>query len=115
MEDRTIKALTSARAALLDERAKLEAQIATIDETLETLDRGGAPMRSVRVAKKTKTPRAVKAGGKRPRKKPEWSPAKRREAAERMRKYWANWRKKNAGKKKASKKKASKKARRSKR
>lgn len=39
------------------------------------------------------------------RKKPQWSEEKRREAAERMRKHWAEWRKKNAGKKKTTSKK----------
>lgn len=104
------KELRKAIDALQHERDELDDKIAVMEETLSKLGVKRGPGRPKGSGKKTGSKT-----GQRARKKPEWSAAKRKEAAERMRKYWADWRKKNAGKKKtttkktAGKKKATKK------
>lgn len=98
------KELRRAIDALQQERDELDDKIAVMEETLSKLGVKRGPGRPKGSGKKT-----GKRAGKKTRKKPQWSAAKRQEAAERMRKYWAEWRKKNAGKKKTTKKKATKK------
>lgn len=80
---------------LEQERDELDGTIANMQDALSKLGvkRGpGRPKGSRNKAKaKSGSKPAKKAKG---RKKPNWSPAAKAAAAERMRKYWADWRKK---------------------
>lgn len=76
----TSEALSRALRELRDERNQLDGKIQALERALEL--RGGAPKRRGR---------RTKAGDK-PKAKRNWSPAARKAAAERMRKYWVAWR-----------------------
>lgn len=76
MSNRANQAIESAIAALRAERDQ-------IDETIQALERATSGLGGRKAAGRG-------AGGATPqRRKPKWSPAARKAAAERMRKYWA--------------------------
>ena len=73
----------------------LDTKIANLEEQLQALRMA----RQALVSPEAKTPKAPKLSKSKPaRKKPNWSPAMRKAAAERMRKYWAKRTKKTVKK-----------------
>lgn len=76
----TTEALSRALRELRDERDQLDGKIQALERALEL--GGAAPKRRGGRAKPENKPKAQR----------NWSPAARKAAAERMRKYWAAWR-----------------------
>lgn len=82
MSMRANKAIEAALSALREERSQL-------DDTIRALERA--------IGEGARSGRAPAAPGVRTRRKPKWSPAARKAAAERMRKYWASRKKAKGG------------------
>lgn len=76
MSNRANQAIESAIAALRAERDQIDETIQALVRATSGMGRAKAPGRGGRV-------------GTTQRRKPKWSPAARKAAAERMRKYWA--------------------------
>jgi hypothetical protein len=102
-----LKSIRDTLAGLRNERSELDAQIELLEETIRKL--GGGRAAPAEKAGKKKAPRngraasgaakkvkAAPAAGAPKRKKPHWSPDARKAAAERMRKFWAERKKKPA-------------------
>ncbi len=94
--DKIAKELRRAIDALHDERQELDEKIRVMEETLSKLGVKRGPGRPKGSRSKASKVRAN-------RKKPNWSPEKRREVSDRMKKYWADRRKKKSSKKTKSK------------
>jgi hypothetical protein len=89
--DRLAKDLRKHLASLQEQRDKLDSDIGRLETALAALGVKRGPGR----------PKGSKNKGAVARRKPNWSPDKRREVSERMKKYWADRRKKAGRKTKA--------------
>ena len=103
--DKVVDGLQSAIDALTAERDEIDEKIQLLQDTLENVQGKSPRGRKKATARKSSAPKAS-------RKKPSWSPEAKKAAAERMRKYWADRKKKEGSsrKKAAGKKTAGKKA-----
>lgn len=93
--DKVAKEIRSAIDALAKERDEISSRISILEDTLAKL--GGArrgPGRPRGSGAKAAPAGAPPAAAKPARKKPNWSPEAKKAAAERMRKYWADRKKK---------------------
>jgi len=107
--DKVVSELQAAIDALVEERDEIDEKIALLQETVAKLG-GKSPGKGRRKKAATKKASTKKATTKKAstskRKKPHWSPEARKAAKERMQRYWAERKKKEAGsKKKTSSKK----------
>jgi hypothetical protein len=96
--DRLAKDLRKHLASLQEQRDKLDSDIGRLETALAALGVRRGPGRP----KGSKN----KGGARANRKKPNWSPEKRREVSERMKKYWAERRKAKPARKTKTKAKA---------
>jgi hypothetical protein len=93
--DRLAKDLKRALDQLQDERDELDNKIRVMENALRELGVKRGPGRP----KGSKNKASAAGGGRRgPRKTPNWSPDARRAVSDRMKKYWAERRKKSAKK-----------------
>ena len=90
--DQLKKSLQQAIKELEQERDELAAKIEILDNALTKLRGANAPRSKGRAAH-------ARPPAKKTRKSPKWTPAAREAAAERMRKYWADRKKKAKAKK----------------
>src|SRR5262245_52677544 len=92
--DKIAKELRRAIDALQNERYELDEKIRVMEETLSKLGVKRGPGRPK--GSKNKSGRGPGRPPGRPRKKPNWSADQRKKVSERMKKYWADRRKKKS-------------------